>query len=105
MERRGHLGRPFLMVYPCIRSPAKSPASLAKPGQARLAGLLAGLARKVRPGKASQARPKPCFYGHLGNPTLESPALAGLLGQPWQQKSGFPGHVSSMPGFLGFPGQ
>ena len=89
----------------CIRSPAKSPASLAKPGQARLAGLLAGLARKVRPGKASQARPKPGFYGHLGNLTLESPALAGLSGQPWQQKPGFPGHVSSMPGFLGFPGQ
>ena len=76
--------------------------SLARPG---LPGFWPGLPEKYGLEKASQARPRPDFYGHLGNPTLESPALGGLSGQPWQQKPGFPGHVSSMPRFLGFPGQ
>ena len=41
-----------ITYYPCIRSAVKSMASLAKPGQARLAKVLAGLARKAWPGKA-----------------------------------------------------
>ena len=45
-----------MYTNPCIRIPAKSPAILAKPGQARLARLYAGLARKVWPGKASEGQ-------------------------------------------------
>jgi len=64
---------------PCIRSPAKNPASLEKAGQARLFGFLARLTGKMQPGKAWQA----CM------------ATAKLSWQPWPPKLGLPGLVTS----------
>ena len=50
-----------ITYYPCIRSAVKSMANLAKPGQARLAKVLAGLARKAWPGKAGKPGSRPGF--------------------------------------------
>ena len=83
--------------YPCIRSAVKNPASLAKPGQARLSGFLAKLTGKMRPGKAWQAWPRPSFLGNLGHKSpafsamlVPRPDFLGNLGQ--KKKLGFPGH-------------
>ena len=79
-----------------------------KPGLARLSGLYAGLARKVWPGKAWQARPRPGFCGHHGHNSLAFPAvkllcqafLAFLAWKTWPQKPGHHGHVVQGQGVL-----
>lgn len=93
---------------PCIKSPVKSPASLAKPGLAGLSRLFARLARKVWPGKPCQARPRPGFHGHHGHNSLAFPALkflcqaflAFLAWKTWPQKRGHHGHVVQGQGVL-----
>ena len=66
----------YVRPLPCIRSPVKNPASLAKPGQAGLSGFFAKLTRKMRPGKAWQAWLNPSFLGNLGH---KSPAFSAVL--------------------------
>ena len=76
-----------------------------KPG---LAGLYAGLARKVWPGKVWQARPRPGFRGHHGHNSpaflavkfLRGALLAFLAWKTWPQKPGHHGHVLQGQGVL-----
>ena len=72
--------------FPCIRSVVENPASLAKPGQARLSGFLAKLTGKMWPGKAWQAWPRPRFLGNLGH---KSPAFSAML----VPRPDFPGNL------------
>ena len=61
---------------PLHQEPGQNPASLAKPGQAGISGFLVKLTRKMRPGKAWQASPRPSFLGNLGH---KSPAFSAML--------------------------
>ena len=74
-------------------------ASLAKPGQAGLAKVLARLTRKAWPGKAWQAWSTPSICGKLGHRSMAFPAKQknrlAFLGLPGQKpgKPRIPGHV------------
>lgn len=77
-------------------------ATLAKPGQARLAKVFARLARKAWPGKMWSARSRSGFCGKPGHRTMAFPAtlknsmaFLGLPGQKTEKpgKPRNPGHV------------
>jgi len=98
---------------PCIKSPIKNPASLAKPGQARLGRLsrsLAKLTRKMRPGQVWQTCLRPSFLGNLGHKSpafsamlIPRPDFLGSLGQK-KNLASLVTKILAILGFLGFLG-
>ena len=98
--------------HPCIRSPAKNPASLEKAGQGRLSGFCPGLPRKcslVKLGKyghsqaflatlATKAWPSwPCYF--------QGRAFSATLVKKAWPNPGLKDSSQAWPGFFEFPGQ